>query len=353
MDDLRKLSEAELRQWLSNLVASGRSVIAPVWEDGLLLFRRISAEEQAVVAPSGKARWSPKEFLFPRSESLYHFRFEGGNVRISEPEKSGETQVLFAVRSCDAAGLRRLDEIFMEDTPDPFYAARREGTIVVSTACAAPDVECFCTAVGVSPVSEEGCDVQLVPLADGWLLRVLTERGHDLLGEAAGTWSIAEQGDIGRIAELEREVSEVIRRSPVLAEWSQILEKGFTHGAWDRLAASCLGCSVCAYVCPSCSCFDMNHEADAWCGEQCRSWDACTFARFTLHASGHNPRATRQERFRQRVLHKFAFRESEDAPFRCVGCGRCVALCPAGLDIVSTIAAAVDEIRKEGADATG
>jgi ferredoxin len=95
----------------------------------------------------------------------------------------------------------------------------------------------------------------------------------------------------------------------------------------------------------------MNHEANAWCGAQQRSWDACTFPLFTLHASGHNPRSTRQQRYRQRVLHKFAFREGDDDPFRCVGCGRCVALCPAGLDIVNTVAAAVEAIREEGADA--
>ncbi len=54
------------------------------------------------------------------------------------------------------------------------------------------------------------------------------------------------------------------------------------------------------------------------------------------------------ERYRQRVLHKFAFKEEDDEPFRCVGCGRCVALCPAGLDIVDTVVAAVEGIREEG-----
>ncbi len=353
MDVGWKLSETELRQWLDSLLTPDRSVVAPVWEDGILLFREISTEEQVVIAPSGKPRWSPKEFLFPRSEPLYRYRWEGGQVIVDEPQSFDGPRVLFAVRSCDAAGLKRLDEVFLEGTRDPFYAARREGTTIVSAACAAPDAECLCTAVGGSPVGEEGCDIQLVPLGDGWLLRVLTERGRDLLGDATGAWRAAEKGDGERLEELAREVGKEIRRSPVLKEWSRILEEGFAHEAWDRLAAMCLGCSVCAYVCPSCSCFDMNHEANAWCGEQCRSWDACTYARFTLHASGHNPRATRQERFRQRVLHKFAFREADEEPFRCVGCGRCVALCPAGLDIVATVAAAVDAIREEGSDATG
>ena len=347
-----KLTEAQLREWLHGLL-DANTVVAPVEEDGVLLFRRIASEDQAVVEPSGKTRWSPKEFLFPRSEALYRYNFTGGAVKLDDPPAPEEHQVLFGVRSCDASGLVRLDEIFLSGTRDRLYAARRESTTVVSAACAAADPECFCTAVGYSPVGEEGSDVQLVPLDEGWLLRVLTDKGRDLVGGATQSWRAAAASDGERLPELEKKISEQIGRSPVNREWSKVLEQGFEHGAWERLAQHCLGCSVCAYVCPSCSCFDMNHEANAFCGEQCRSWDACTFPLFTQHASGHNPRATRQERYRQRVLHKFAFKGEEDEPFRCVGCGRCVALCPAGLDIVNTVAAAVEAIREEGADAAG
>ena len=347
-----KLTEAQLREWLHGLL-DANTVVAPVEEDGVLLFRRIASEDQAVVEASGKTRWSPKEFLFPRSEALYRYNFTGGAVKLDDPPAPEEHQVLFGVRSCDASGLVRLDEIFLSGTRDRLYAARRESTTVVSAACAAADPECFCTAVGYSPVGEEGSDVQLVPLDEGWLLRVLTDKGRDLVGGATHSWRAAAASDGERLPDLEKRISEQIGRSPVNREWSKVLEEGFEHGAWERLAQHCLGCGVCAYVCPSCSCFDMNHEANAFCGEQCRSWDACTFPLFTQHASGHNPRATRQERYRQRVLHKFAFKGEEDEPFRCVGCGRCVALCPAGLDIVNTVAAAVEAIREEGADAAG
>jgi sulfhydrogenase subunit beta (sulfur reductase) len=345
-----KLTEAQLREWLQGLLAEN-DVVAPAEEDGVVLFRRIASVDEALVEPSGKARWSPKEFLFPRTEALYRYNFTGGAVQLEDPAVLEKRQVLFAVRSCDAAGLVRLDEVFLSGTKDRLYAARRENTTVVTAACAAADPECFCTAVGYSPIGEEGSDVQLVPLEEGWLLKVLTEKGGDLVGDAGNGWKTATAEDGKRLQTLGKAVAGQIERSAVNQEWSQVLEEGFEHGAWHRLAQHCLGCSVCAYVCPSCSCFDMNHEGNAWCGEQCRSWDACTFPLFTHHASGHNPRATKQERYRQRVLHKFAFKESDDQPFRCVGCGRCVALCPAGLDIVNTVTAAVEAIREEGADA--
>ena len=346
-----KLDERQMREWVQGLVDAGSSVVAPVEEDGLALFRPIAAAEHAHLEASGKTRWSPKEFLFPRSEALYRYSFKGDAVAVRDPEVIQTQQVLVGVRCCDAAGLVRLDEIFLSGTKDPLYAARREATTVVTSACAAADAECFCTAVGGSPVAVEGSDAQLVPLDDGWMLRVLTDKGEALVGEASGSWVEAVAAETARIDEIEKTVTDQIVRSPIQHDVSKVLVDGFESASWDRLAEHCLGCSICAYVCPSCSCFDMNHEANAWCGEQCRSWDACTFGLFTHHASGHNPRETRQQRYRQRVLHKFSFADSEDDHFRCVGCGRCVALCPAGLDISEIVTAAVTAIQEEGADA--
>jgi sulfhydrogenase subunit beta (sulfur reductase) len=40
-----------------------------------------------------------------------------------------------------------------------------------------------------------------------------------------------------------------------------------------------------------------------------------------------------RERWRQRIMHKFRYAvENHNHPF-CVGCGRCIRNCPAGLDL--------------------
>ncbi len=190
-----KLDETQMREWLQGLVDSGSSVVAPVEEDGLSLFRPIAAADHAHLEASGKTRWSPKEFLFPRTEALYRYSFKGDAVEVRDPEVIQTQQVLVGVRCCDAAGLVRLDEIFLSGTKDPLYAARREATTVVTSACAAADPECFCTAVGGSPVAEEGSDAQLVPLDDGWVLRVLTDKGEALVGDAS---RVVDRGGQGR-----------------------------------------------------------------------------------------------------------------------------------------------------------
>jgi formate hydrogenlyase subunit 6/NADH:ubiquinone oxidoreductase subunit I len=58
------------------------------------------------------------------------------------------------------------------------------------------------------------------------------------------------------------------------------------------------------------------------------------FPIFTVHTTGHNPRETKVQRTRQRFMHKLKyFVDKYDAGIMCVGCGRCVSLCPVNIDI--------------------
>ena len=119
------LSEDQLLEWLKTLIDADNKVVAPAIEDGVKLFRPLKSPEEVVIEPSGKTRWSPKEFLFPRTETLYRYDLSGSMVQLQNPDGPDRPQVLFGVRSCDASGLVRLDEIFLSGTRDPLYAARR------------------------------------------------------------------------------------------------------------------------------------------------------------------------------------------------------------------------------------
>lgn len=338
--DAYRLTDDEVREWIDALVGEGNRVVAPVDEDGLLLFRPITAASQVALAGAGSTRWSPKEFVLPRTETLFSYRLEGDGVALEEPWTGGERrQVLFGLRPCDAAGLARLDDTFLGDVPDPLYAVRRERTVTVSVACAAAQPECFCTAVGGSPGGTEGSDLQLMPLPtpETWLLRSLTARGREMAAAARG-WTPATAADRESAEAGVAAVAETITRDPVAANEVGTLEAVFDDPVWEALGERCLSCGICAHVCPSCSCFDVADEGNATCGSRCRVWDSCTFAQFTRHASGHNPRSTQPARYRQRVMHKFAyFPAQHDGRLMCVGCGRCVALCPVGIDIHAAV----------------
>lgn len=328
------LSDGDLRDWLAALVSSGSRLVAPVEEDGLTVFRAVDSAEAVSLDGYSTSRWSPKEALFPGTETLFSYRLESDGVALETPPAGEEEQVLFAVRPCDAAGLARLDEMFLTDTEDSLYASRRARTATVSLACESARPECFCTAVGGSPAGADGSDLQLVSLGGEWLLRPLTEKGAALAGDASAGWAPASDEHLARAEEQRLAVEASIGATAVPAGWAGLLEGAFEHPLWELLGERCLGCGICAYVCPSCSCFDVGDEGSAFCGTRCRIWDSCSFAQFTSHASGHNPRPTQPDRYRQRVLHKFSYFPLEhDGRFMCVGCGRCLKLCPVGLDI--------------------
>lgn len=342
-----RLTEDQWREWLDSLVRAGKRVIAPVaplaGTRALRLFQPVPSADGVALDGYGNTRWSPKEFLFPNTETLFSYSFRGEDVQLEGPRTDEQEQVLFGVRPCDAAGLSRLDDVFLGgEDEDPFHADRRRRTTTISLACDSARPQCFCTAVGGSPSGAEGSDLQLAPLDDAWLLHAVTEKGRNLIGDSAAGWTAASEADWASADETRRAVERDIKHNPVPEEWAKALESTFGDSVWDTLGERCLSCGICAYVCPSCSCFDVTDDGNAFCGTRCRTWDSCTFAGFTSHASGHNPRGDQPARYRQRVMHKFAyFPLQQGESFMCVGCGRCTALCPVGIDIQHSLRSAV------------
>ena len=94
----------------------------------------------------------------------------------------------------------------------------------------------------------------------------------------------------------------------------------------------------CTYLCPTCHCFDISDEVKGNDGIRIRNWDSCMFPMFTKETSGHNPRPSQKERWRQRVMHKFRYYVDNFNAIACVGCGRCVMACPVNLDIRKVVA---------------
>lgn len=341
-----RLSNEEWRAWIESLLQSGRRVIAPADKGGsLLLFEPVSSADGIAVDGYVNTRWSPKEFLFPSTETMFSYRYEGDKVHLEAPTAEKVGQVLIGVRPCDAAGMSRLDDVFLGDDgelKDPFHAERRDRTTVVSLGCSSAAPECFCTAVGGSPFGTDGSDIQLVQNDGNWLLSAITPKGEELLAGATGGWTAASDDDWDAVELIRAQVESSMKGNVVPLEWASALEKTFSDDSWKSIGERCVSCGICAYVCPSCSCFDMSDDGNAYCGERCRSWDSCTFAQFTKHATGHNPRSDQPERYRQRVMHKFAYFPLEQGDnFMCVGCGRCTALCPVGLDIRNSVQTAM------------
>jgi ferredoxin len=248
----------------------------------------------------------------------------GTEIEISETLSTDKT-VIFGVRPCDARGVRLLDALFLETEPvDQYYAQRRENSIIIGIACKEMGPSCFCTSVGGAPDDPTGMDIMFQTVEGGFLVEAFNNKGHTLIAEAGWIETV-----LGGGAPDHSKHFPVPERS----EWLQ----HFNDDYWMKMSERCLSCRACAYVCPTCRCFAVRDERlGPGEFERIRCWDSCAGENYRRIAGGHRPRAEKGERLRNRFFCKFVYYPGQVAlgsTSACTGCGRCIDLCPAGVDI--------------------
>ena len=327
MSDL--ISEAALRHLVDEWIGQGRRVAGPVLvKPDLPSYTSLAGGDRLLLGGFVRPVNSIKEFVFPRHEPVCSYRFSGKRVEIADAEAPIADQIVIAARPCDAAALPILDHVFNWDYADEFYNRRRRATTIVTLACPTHDDACFCTSVGLGPAASRGSDAMLLELGGGeYEVRCVTDKGRDLF---AGRTTTSDRTAAETPGPPRRFEAERIRR---------YVGDHFEGPIWAKTTLACLGCGACAYTCPTCHCFDIVDEGDVNGGARVKNWDSCQFAIFTLHASGHNPRAAQPQRQRQRIFHKFRVYPDKFGDVLCTGCGSCGRNCAAGLGVLNVLEA--------------
>jgi len=313
-------------------IASDKLVYAPVKDEDNVLFEVVHKGDKILTA-FGNTKNAPKNLFFPRSETLMQYTRTEKGMEIAGVGKAVPEAVLFGVRPCDARSFALLDMLFdQEQYKDPYYIARRQLTTIIALACVHPPyAACFCTSVGGSPFSTEAIDVLLTDLGDTYLAEFLTDKGRNLLTYFGDTK--ADEADAKQKETIAAQAASAIKSQIPAKEIKPWLDANFEHPFWNTIHQKCLACGTCTYLCPTCHCFDITDEVKGADGKRIRNWDSCMYWLFTKETSGHNPRSSQKERWRQRLMHKFRYYVDNFGAISCVGCGRCVLYCPVNIDI--------------------
>ncbi|MSU91764.1 hypothetical protein GE300_19490 [Rhodobacteraceae bacterium 2CG4] len=119
-----------------------------------------------------------------------------------------------------------------------------------------------------------------------------------------------------------------------------LLRENPDHPHWDVVADRCLSCANCTLACPTCFCSDVEDVNDLTGDhtERWRTWDSCFTADFS-YVHGGSVRRSTKSRYRQWLTHKLSTWHDQFGSSGCVGCGRCIAWCPVGIDITAEAAA--------------
>ncbi len=350
-----RLPLAKLDELISLLQSDGRRVIGPTVRDGAIVYDDISSVHELPVGwgdeqgPGyyrlrqrddravfgyvvGPHSW--KRYLFPPRERLVQIRVrEEGPVWSSAPAKEEQSFAFLGVRSCELAAIEVQDRVFVRGPfVDARYRARRDQCLIIALNCTEAGQLCFCDSMGTGPRVQGDFDLCLTEVGDTLLAESGTEAGRAILDrlalDAAG--APLDAAADAAIEQCRTSMGRVLDHDGL----AERLLGNLSHSRWQDVASRCLACGNCTSVCPTCFCSNITDNssvasADAW---RERAWDSCfTSDHSTIHGAQFRPDV--RSRYQQWLTHKLSTWISQFGTSGCVGCGRCIAWCPVGIDL--------------------
>jgi ferredoxin len=346
------------------LVAEGYRVIGPAVQDEAIVLRELSSATElpfgwgvrlepggyrlrrrddtaAFGHSAGPQSW--KRFLHPPRERLWSAtRTTDGGFELTEEADDGEPPryAFLGVRPCDLRAIAIQDRVLGQ--PGSRYAARRARLFIVAVNCTEPGETCFCASMGTGPGADNGYDLALTEMLDQDGHRFLAEmgspRGADVLeqvpSEPAGEASVA------RARSAVEAAAGRMDRQMQTGDLRELMADSRQAARWDDVAARCLTCGNCTMACPTCFCTAIEDTTDLTGdhAERWERWDSCFDLDFSyLHGGG--VRKSASSRYRQWLSHKLGTWHDQFGSSGCVGCGRCIVWCPAGIDLTEEVQA--------------
>jgi ferredoxin len=359
-DDTVVIDRAGLDRLVDVLRERGYRVIGPQVRDGAIVldeldgggrlpagwgvetapgrYRLHRRDDEAVFAHSaGPGSW--KQFLHPPRCKIAQL---GPDLEMEPVEDTPVRSAFLGVRGCDLTSIAILGQVLGGGAhPDASFTARRKDLFVVAANCTEPGGVCFCASMGTGPGVSAGYDLALTERIDAqghrFLVDVGSEEGAEILAELTARPADAEEVTNARAAvsaaadRMGREMPEVDIRA--------LLHDSRESSHWQDVASRCFTCGNCTMVCPTCFCTSTEDVSDLTGdhAERWEHWSSCFELDFSyLH--GGSVRQSGESRYRQWISHKLSTWYDQFGSSGCVGCGRCIAWCPAEIDLTAEVA---------------
>jgi len=353
-----------LQQIIGALASRGYRVIGPTVRDGAIIYEtvtrladlpvgwtdrqdagryRIERRGDAALFGYAVGPHSWKRFLHPPVERLWQARRQANGFSVVENEEMPERLAFIGVRACELRAIAIQDRVFLAGQYlDKSYKIRRDSAFIIAVNCSQAGGTCFCASMDSGPKVEAGFDLALTELIEEdrhlFVMEVGSSAGVDLVRDLPHRHATEEE-----IAAAERVVDRTrgqMGRTLETNGLKELLQTNPNHPRWDEVSERCLTCGNCTNVCPTCFCTTIDDTTDlsGTTAERVRRWDSC----FTLDFSyihGGSVRSSARSRYRQWMTHKLAHWVDQFGSSGCVGCGRCITWCPAGIDITEEAAA--------------
>ncbi len=362
---VRFLPVDRLDDLVTALRGDGRRVVGPVVEDGALKMaefehaaelpfgwtvrtapglvrlerRPADAQNADRVFDNGPAWSGIKPWTFPsRVDALSLETRSDGSLAVRVEAPPATATAVIGARACDLAALAVHDRVLAGGPAiDPDYPSRRADFFVVAVECALATSTCFCASMGTGPEVTAGADVVLSEIDGGFAARGDSAAGTRLLDRLALEPALDVQ-----IARATEQVAATRASMGLGVDADGLHDRllaNLDSPRWAEIAERCLACANCTLVCPTCFCtgVEVASDLDGRASTATRAWDSCFTAGFAQVVGG-SFRPQHRDRYRQWLTHKFGTWFDQFGTSGCVGCGRCVAWCPVGIDVREELA---------------
>ncbi|MDO8602934.1 MAG: 4Fe-4S dicluster domain-containing protein [Candidatus Omnitrophota bacterium] len=327
------ITKESLEELVKNLKKDCDEFIAPKKEHlDDIVFSDTKHSGGELSAYEGNSVVSPRAFLLPQTEEVFKIISAKGAKFKAIEEKT--RRIFYGVRPCDMKAITLMRDFFADKFVDAFYEQKMERSIFIAIACASRcSKKSFCYEMDSGPVAKDGFDIELTPVKMGYLVDIGSKKGSKILKKNNKLFTKASSGAIKEAKAILERFGEAAKRIDYKKLARIMAQDKVKQSIWDDMGLRCVACSGCITLCPTCSCFSFMDRLENDRGARLRYCDGCIYAGFTRMAGGSAPIPNHKDHIRRFFEHKLNIDTLRYGRPSCVGCARCIEICPGNIDI--------------------
>jgi len=287
-----------------------------------------------------------KKFLHLPKRKIWDAEKTKDGLSFREAQDPVRPMAFLGVRSCELHAIDIQDRVFSHGQfVNQSYKDKRDHVFIVAINCATPAKTCFCTAMKTGPRVTLDNDLTMTEIVGQnehfFFIKSGSSKGDRILQKLP--LQPATESDQKKEAIVVQTTINQVQSGPRAIDSSDLkdlLYRNYENPEWEEVAKRCLSCANCTMACPTCFCSTVEDVTDLKGdhAERWELWDSCFTGDFS-YVHGGSIRQNTRSRYRQWMTHKLATWIDQFGTSGCVGCGRCIAWCPVGIDITEEVLA--------------